>query len=193
MTLLSNIFTSNESVAPGKHVQTADGTLLPVVRIGAINLKFIGCITDVLHVPKLFVSLVFVQRLASLKNYSILFDDLDAYLCSMVHGSRIRLVKVKKGLYYLPGFDSRSSLATGLKVASTILVEPIMELHHRMGHPSFHLLKQMYPHMFKDIQVKSLTCNACQLGKFKRTTYPANNNRTKRPFQILHCDVWGLS
>ena len=35
--------------------------------------------------------------------------------------------------------------------------------------------------------------NACQLGKFKRTTYPVNNNRTQTPFQLLHCDVWGPS
>ena len=36
-------------------------------------------------------------------------------------------------------------------------------------------------------------CDACQLGKFKRTTYLSRNNRTKKPFQILHCDVWGPS
>ena len=162
MTPLSNILTSYESVASGKSVQTADGTLLPVAGIGAINLKPIGHITYVLHVPKLFVSLVSVQKLASLKNYNILFYDLDAYLCSKVHGSRIGLAKVKKGLYYLLGFDSRSSTATGWKVASATLVEPILDLHHQMGHPSFHLLKQMYPHMFKDIQFESLICDACQ-------------------------------
>ena len=88
-------------------------------------------------------------------------------------------------------------MAGGLKVvsiqASTTPVEPIIELRHKMGHPSFHLLKQMYPHMLKDIKIEFLTYDACQLGKFKRNIYPANNNRTKRPFQILHCDVWGPS
>ena len=47
--------------------------------------------------------------------------------------------------------------------------------------------------MFKDIKIEFLACDACQLGKFIRNIYPTNNNRTKRPFQILHCDVWGLS
>ena len=112
MTPLSHIFTSYEPVAPGKHVQTADGTLLPVIGIGAINLQPIGLITHVLHVLKLFVSLVSVQRLAKLKNYSILFDDLDAYLCSKVEGSRIGLAKIKQGLYYLPGLDSQSPVAS---------------------------------------------------------------------------------
>ena len=77
--------------------------------------------------------------------------------------------------------------------ASTNLMEPIMELHYKMGHPSLHLPKQMYPHMFKDIKFEILTCDACQLGKFKRNIYPTRNNHTKKPFQILHCDVWGPS
>ena len=37
MTPSSHFFISYEFVAPGKHVQTANGTLLPVVGIGAIN------------------------------------------------------------------------------------------------------------------------------------------------------------
>ena len=197
MTPLSHNFTSYEPVAPGKYVQTADGTLLPVIGIGAINLQPIGLINRVLHVPKQFESLVSVQRLAKLKNYSILFDDLDAYLCSKVQGSRIGLAKIKQGLYYLPGLDSQSPGAGDLKMAliqvSTTPMEPVMELHNRMGHPSFHLLKQMYPHMFKDIKFELLTYDACQLGKFKRNIYPPNNNRTNKAFQILHCDVWGPS
>ena len=60
MTPLSHIFTSYEPVALGKHVQTTDGTLLPVIGIGAIHVQPIGLITRVLHVPKLFVSLVSV-------------------------------------------------------------------------------------------------------------------------------------
>ena len=44
--------------------------------------------------------------------------------------------------------------------------EKIMEIHQRMGHPSFHLLKKMYPHLFKDLEFEMRICNACQLGKF---------------------------
>ena len=69
----------------------------------------------------------------------------------------------------------------------------ILEIHQRMGHPSFHLLKHMYPHLFKDIQNVEFICDACQLGKLKRAHYPSRNNRTLEPFQILHCDVWGPS
>ena len=69
----------------------------------------------------------------------------------------------------------------------------VLEIHQRMGHPSFHLLKHMYPHLFKDIKNSEFICNACQLGKLKRAHYPIRNNRTLKPLQILHCDVWGPS
>ena len=36
MTPFSHIFVSYETIAPGKHVQTADGTLLSVKGIGTI-------------------------------------------------------------------------------------------------------------------------------------------------------------
>ena len=56
-------------------------------------------------------------------------------------------------------------MAGGLKVASgqasLAQLEPIMELHHQMGHPSIYLLKQMYPHMFKNINLESIICDAC--------------------------------
>ena len=198
MTPLS-IFESYETIAQGKHVQTADGTLLPVVDIGQMNIQPIGKITNVLHVPKLCVSLISVQRIAKMKDYNILFDDIDAYLCHKVHGWKTGLAKVQQGLYYLPRFW-KNSLKTAASLAESKVAtmqtsskEKIMEIHQRMGHPSFHLLKKMYPYFFEKIEFDMCICNACQLGKFKRTTYPSTNNRTQRPFQLLHCDVWGPS
>ena len=51
----------------------------------------------------------------------------------------------------------------------------------------------MYPHLFKDFKIDDFICDVCQLGKFKRTNYPSSNHRTLKPFQLLHCDVWGPS
>ena len=198
MTPLS-VFESYETIAPGKHVQTADGTLLPVVGIGQMNIQPIGKITNVLHVPKLCVSLISVQRIAKMKDYNILFDDIDAYLCHKVHGWKTGLAKVQQGLYYLPRFW-KNSLKTAASLAKSKVAtvqtsskEKIMEIHQRMGHPSFDLLKILYPYLFEKIEFDMCICNACQLGKFKRSTYPPTNNRTQRPFQLLHCDVWGPS
>ena len=196
MTLTDMFFKSYELIAPGKHVQTANGILLPVAGIRTIHIQPIVLLTHVLHVPKLFVNLISVQRLAKLTDYRIVFDDLDAYLCHKVQRSRIGLARIQHGLYYLLGADPSIIPTAGSKVASTKQVFPnstLMEIHQRMGHPSFHLLKQMYSHQFKNIDFNSIVCEACQLGKFKQTSYPAHNNCSKHPFQLLHCDVWGPS
>ena len=99
MMTLTDLFEPYEEIAPGKHVQTADGTQ---ESIGKLNILHLGQISHVLHVPKLFVSLISVQRLAKIEEYNILFYDIDAYLCHKVGGWRIGLAKVQHGLYYLP-------------------------------------------------------------------------------------------
>ena len=194
MTLTNKFFKSYEPIAPGKHVQTADGTLLPVAGLGTMEIPPIGLITHVLHVPKLFVNLISVQKLAKLTEYQIIFDDIDAYLFHKVQKSRIGLARIQHGLYYLLGANPALGLTAGSKAASAeALPKTLMEVHQRMGHPSFHLLKQMYPHEFKNIDVNSILCESCQLGKFKRASYPAYNHRLHVPLQLLHCDVWGPS
>ena len=73
MTSVAESLSSYEVIAPRKHVQMCDGSLLPVMGIGHMNIEPIGKLTNVLHVPKLFVSLISVQRLAKIKNL-ILFS-----------------------------------------------------------------------------------------------------------------------
>ena len=46
-------FVSYREIAPGKHVQTVDGTLLSVVGIGTLEMQPIGILTNLLHIPKL--------------------------------------------------------------------------------------------------------------------------------------------
>ena len=66
-------------------------------------------------------------------------------------------------------------------------------LHKRLGHPSFHLLETMYPHYFKNISFDMIVCDACQLAKSRRKTYPSMNLKCNKPFQLIHCDIWGPS
>ena len=130
-------FVSYRKIAPGKHVQIADGTLLSVVGIGTLEMQPIGTLTNVLHMPKLCVSLTSVQRLAKMKEYNVLFDDIDAYLCHKVLGWRIELAKVQQGLYYLPRTDFSKWQGDVSKVAAlrTTSEEKIMEVHMGMTIP----------------------------------------------------------
>ena len=80
MTSSEKSFETYEKIALGKHVQTADGTLLSVIGIGSMTVQPIGTISNVLHVPKLFINLISVQKLAKMREYNILFDDFFFFL-----------------------------------------------------------------------------------------------------------------
>ena len=46
--------------------------------------------------------------------------------------------------------------------------EEVVLLHRRQGHPSFILLKVMYPQLFKELSMEKLVCDASQLADSKR-------------------------
>ena len=60
--------------------QTADRTLLIVSGIGSVKVEPVGLLTHVLHVSKLFASLVSVQRLAKFDEFKIIFNGIDAFM-----------------------------------------------------------------------------------------------------------------
>ena len=88
MTPKIDLFVSYEPCLVDKWVQTVDGTLLKIAGIGSVRLAQIGLLTNVLHVPKLFVSLISVQKIAKLEEYRIIFERIDALFItrSMVGG-----------------------------------------------------------------------------------------------------------
>jgi hypothetical protein len=93
---------------------------------------------------------------------------------------------VHDGLYYL---DEGSD-----EVAFATCMSPIQELllhHHRLGHPSFATLSRIYPSLFKSCPSESLVCDACELAKHTRGTYPSRGLRSEKPFEVIHSDVWG--
>ena len=103
MTPISTMFLNYRACITKQYVQTADGTLLPVVGISSIKFASIGLLIRLLHVPKIFVCRVSVQRIAKSYKHKFIFDGLDVFLCNKVHGRKIRLAKIYNGLQYLLG------------------------------------------------------------------------------------------
>ena len=66
ITPITDFFTSYVPRSMNKKVQTADGRLLTISGIGTITLDPIGKLEHVLHVPQLFLSLLFVQKIRSI-------------------------------------------------------------------------------------------------------------------------------
>jgi len=41
------------------------------------------------------------------------------------------------------------------------------------------------------VDIKKLVCDACELRKHTRTTYPSIGLRSCEPFMLIYSDVWG--
>ena len=202
MTPILSYFTSYIPCPNTLKVQTTDDTLLTVVGIGTVNLHSIGNIEHVLYVLNLCISLVSVQRIASLIPYKIEFDGINAFLCDKVQGLETGLARIHASLYYLPSFRgtqkpirstsnnegfSSSALAT---MATRNKEEHIWLIHRRLGHPSFQVLKLMYLEVFQGIQIEHFVCDVCEKAKHKRHSYVLENSeKRKTPFDLIHSDV----
>ncbi|KAG8488224.1 hypothetical protein CXB51_018059 [Gossypium anomalum] len=102
------------------------------------------------------------------------------------------------GLYYLEESSEEVSVlnSSPLSLISESIKtnkDQIWLYHLRLGHPSFRVLKIMFPSLFKGLTVENFHCDICELAKHKRTSFPVSNKRTSTPFSLVHSDVWGPS
>jgi hypothetical protein len=63
--------------------------------------------------------------------------------------------------------------------------------HYRLDHPSLAKLRQVVPSLS---YVSVLECEACQLGKHHRSSFPRRvESRQLQSFELVHTDIWGPS
>jgi hypothetical protein len=105
----------------------------------------------------------------------------------------------RDGLYYLEA-PSQSSITKGKLPHFFFVSEHFSSnkekvwLHHcRLGHPSFRVIKILFPSLFKGLNVESFHCEVCELAKHKRVSFPVSNKRSSIPFYLIHSDIWGPS
>ena len=80
-----------------------------------------------------------------------------------------------------------------LSYLSTTNKKAVLLNHYRFGHPSFSVLKTMFPSLFERIDVKHFHCDVCEYAKHKRASFPINNKKCSMPFYLIHTDIWGPS
>jgi transposase InsO family protein len=93
---------------------------------------------------------------------------------------------VHDGLYYLDEGSGEIALATCMSPCQELMLH-----HRRLGHLSFAALSRIYPSLFKSCPKESIVCDACELAKHTRGTYPSRGLRSNNPFEVVHSDVWG--
>ncbi|XP_029129864.1 uncharacterized protein LOC109816369 isoform X2 [Cajanus cajan] len=129
-------------------------------------------------------------------------DEAKAELEEIVHylrdakdlatGKTILTAKEQSGLYLLESDDQNKTKIMSQQATSETWANSQIWLHHkRLGHPSFNLLKSLFPHLFTKESIESFNCDICQLSKHHRASYPISNKKSTSPFDLIHSDVWG--
>ena len=92
------------------------------------------------------------------------------------------------GLYYLELSFSQNKTKNHVpvsflsKISSTIRDNIWLHHHHHLGHPSFGVLKIMFPLLFKGMDVEKLHYDVCELVKHCCASFPTNSQRVSFPF-----------
>ena len=182
-----SLFKSYEPVTKGHRVFIANGGILEIAGKGIIEIKG-TVLRNVLHVPALKANLLSLLLLVIDTGCRFILDSDSCFHCTKDTGKKILSIKRKGGLLLLEELKEDEEQ----KVAYTIhSEEQIILLHRRLGHPSFHLLKQTHPTMFKGVNIERLICESCQFAKHRRSSFPNTNHRYSSAFECVHSDVWG--
>jgi histone deacetylase 1/2 len=67
--------------------------------------------------------------------------------------------------------------------------------HRRLGHPGPASLQRLASSSLLPLNKVSPTpslCHVCQLGRHVRLPFATSTTSTKRPFELIHCDMWAL-
>ena len=192
MTPTSQLFHTYTPCPSSRKIAVANGSLTTVAGFGDIHITPTLILKDVLHVPKLSASLVSIQKLThDLKCYVVFFPSYCVFQ-DQVSRRRIGLAKERNGLYHLePSQKIRSHLP--LSFLSSSNKDTIWLYHLRLGHPSFRVLKVMFPKLFQGLDISEFHCDICELAKHTRVSFPISNKRSSHPFHLIHSDIWGPS
>ena len=164
--------------------------MLTVAGVGKVNIDSLDTLDEVLHMPKLCINLISVQKISKMPNYSILFAEDDAFLINKLSSQKIGVAKVVKGLYQLQESSKAAFVeASQLNKGYHDQLSNYDILHKRFGHPSIQVLKTMFPSIKTPYPLP--LCEVCEYSKHKKAIYPSSQSRKNYPFQLIHSDVWG--
>ena len=149
--------------------------------VGKVNIDSLGTLDEVLHIPKLCINLISVQKIAKMPNYSILFDDDDSFLINKLSSQKIGLAKVVKGLYQLQGSGKVAFIeASQPNKGNLDQLSNYDILHKRLGHPYIQVLKTLFPSIKTPYPLP--LCEVCEDSKHKKNQYIHDHN----PRRIIH-------
>lgn len=177
-----SVFTNMRGII-GTRVKLPNHNLISVTYQGDIRLTNDILLTDVLYVPQFELNLISVTCLTKSQLLMVKLYHNHAVIKQITSKKMIGRADVHEGLYLL---DIPS------QTFSTNAAVTLQQWHSRFGHPANDKIKILGEELsLSNKDCEDLVCSVCPLAKQKRIPFVSMNHIANKPFDILHCDVWG--
>ena len=203
----TSFYTQITSVV-SKTVRLPNGEHASVTHIGTINISDSFILTDVLCIPSFSFNLISVSKLINTLQCCVIFLPQFCFVQNTTSWRTIGVGKEAGGLYHLQQIPvsalSRTSMS--FNPVSPMFQPPLTDLapasffvhsvnnslwHYRLGHPSDVPLKLLSPVIPQVLHESNTTCSICPLAKQHRLSFPHSLTTSAKPFDLIHCDLWG--
>jgi GAG-pre-integrase domain len=167
-------------------MQTTDGSLCLIARVGDVTCTSELQLSSVLHVPNFTNNLLSISQLVDDLNYVVSLSHTHVVLQELKIGRVIGIGKMSKGLYRLKQGEENTKQRACL--AETPELELFL-LHCRLSHIPFIVLGRLYPKLYSRCNKTKLVCDAYEFAKHTKIMYPSFGNKNSSYFDIVHFDV----
>lgn len=168
-------------------IHTTDGSTMTVKRASSISIPHLF-VLNVFHVPKLYLSLLYVGQLTELGS-DLYFSSNGCVMQDSQTGKIVRTNHKVGCLFKLTSLHIPSSTIS-LSTVSALASSSIKLWHFRLGHASLsHVKNLMSRGLLGSISFTPFDCMSCQLSK--QPTLPINNSESigSAHFALIHSDV----
>ena len=173
-----------------EQLQIGNGSGLTIYSIGSSSLisqSYPLKLSNILHVPEIRKTLLSVYRLT---NDNAVYVEFHVTYCAVKDEATWKSLlrgTIKDGLYLLNQAQP-PQVNMGERTS-------LNQWHHRLGHPNMRVLQKIIslyglPTLSSN---KNLVCDACSSSKTHRLPYSHSLHQTRKPFEIIHSDLWGPS
>jgi hypothetical protein len=179
-------------------VTMPSGEQAPITSTGTLPLNSVISLKNVLGVPSFKVNLMSISQVTRGLNCSVTFFPYWCILQDLATKTTIGLGKQRGRLYYLvalasptptPKFQSSAAIAT--KSFCSHVISSTELWHRRLGHLSSSRLNFMANNLLNFPFKLHDACDICALSKQCRLPFSASSISSIRPFELIHCDIWG--
>ena len=170
-------------------VHVGNGSGLPITHTGTSKLNtgtHSFALKNVLCVPSINKNLISVSKFCATNEVSVEFFPLQFLVKDLSTGAILMRGENQNDVYY-----ATSTISPNLSVTLKTQIE---EWHHRLGHPSFSILRSflLANKIMSNVPVDyKLHCNACACNKSHKLPFGASSLTSTQPLQLIYTDVWG--